>query len=140
MNDTILSKIKYGARVSISLHDLQSFDGTILNYMKEKLAMKLGLDIIKTKGWIEEDSRDFDAKEYSVNLYVFTPDEIEEFLRQERSKWQDKQQTRISEEKAKVWDEAFNIAAECFSEGKSYDKFLHKWSEAATAKEKENQK
>lgn len=88
MNDTTLSKIKHGARVSISLHDLQSFDGTILNYMKEKLAMKLGLDIIKTKGWIEEDSRDFDAKEYSVDLYVFTPYEMEEYIRLERRRWE----------------------------------------------------
>jgi hypothetical protein len=31
-----------------------------------------------------------------------------------------------------VWkntDECFSVAASCFSEGKSYDKFLQKWSE-----------
>lgn len=94
MNDTILNKIKYGARVSISIHDLQSFDGTIINIMKEKLAVKLGLDIIKTKGWIEEDSRNFDAKEYSVNLYVFTPDEMTEFLHQEQLKWQQEKENQ----------------------------------------------
>ena len=76
----IKTDIRYGATVAFSKEELEHSNFEIIPYKLERQAADLGVFILNKKGWIQEEHPDMEITEYRRNLYVFTPNELRDYM------------------------------------------------------------
>lgn len=74
----ILTEIEFGCTASVTKEEIKTHKADILAYRREKQAADLGVLIAKEKGW--QMKRQGDIAISTLILYVFTPNELRDFI------------------------------------------------------------